>query len=82
MIGGSKKVAARATSRYADITTATPAAATAANGVPLPGSGALGSLAVRSAPTGSAAARQHTAAMRFSLPGATHAAEPPAPWLG
>ena len=55
MIGGSKKVAARATSRYADITTATPAAATAAAGVPLPGSGALGSLAVRSAPTGSAA---------------------------
>ena len=75
MIDGSKKVAARATSRYADITTATPAAATAAAGVPLPGSGALGSLAVRSAPTGSAAARQHTAAMRFSLPGATHAAQ-------
>ena len=72
MIGGSKKVAARATSRYADITTATPAAATAAAGVPLPGSGALGS----------AAARQHTAAMRFSLPGATRAAEPPAPWPG
>ena len=41
-----------------------------------------GSLAVRSAPTGSAAARQHTAAMRFSLPVATRAAQPPAPSPG
>ena len=46
--------------------------------MPLSGSGAFGSLAVRSAPTGSAAARQHTGAMRFSLPGATRAARPTA----